>query len=75
MLVWYKADLIIMLLKINLAPLWHIILIPSQPVFELTRSELQPTIYRTRGKHTNRYTTDAVFIQDISNVFKYLLHQ
>ena len=58
----------------HLVPLGHIIIIPSQPVFALsrlcrmlsgettntnftvfglTRSELEPTIYRTRGKHAN----------------------
>ena len=29
-------------------------------VFGLTRPGLEPTIYRTRGKHVNHYTTDAV---------------
>ena len=29
-------------------------------VFGLTRSGLKPTIYRTRGKHANHYSTDAV---------------
>jgi hypothetical protein len=29
-------------------------------VFGLTRSGLEPTIYLTRGEHTNLYTTDAV---------------
>ena len=29
-------------------------------VFGLTRSGLEPTIYLTRGEHTNHYTTDAV---------------
>ena len=29
-------------------------------VFGLTRSGLEPTIYHTRGEHTNHYTTDAV---------------
>jgi hypothetical protein len=57
----------------HVAPLGHIILILSQPVFALTpyccvlsgeaantnfivfgltRTRLEPTIYRTRGKHT-----------------------
>jgi hypothetical protein len=54
----------------------HIILIPSQPsnvligkatntnsiVFGLTRSGLEPTIYRHRGEHDNHSTTDAVRI-------------
>ena len=29
-------------------------------VFGLTRLGLEPTIYRTQGKHANHYTTDAV---------------
>jgi hypothetical protein len=29
-------------------------------VFGLTRLGLEPTIYITRGKHANHYTTDAV---------------
>jgi len=29
-------------------------------VFGLTRPEIEPTIYRTRGEHANNYTTDAV---------------
>jgi hypothetical protein len=29
-------------------------------VFGLIRSGLEPTICRTRGKHANHYTTDAV---------------
>jgi hypothetical protein len=31
--------------------------------FGLTRSGLEPTIYRTRGEHTNHYTTDAVLLE------------
>ena len=65
----------------HIAPLRHIILILSQPVFALTlyccllsgdatntncivfgftRTELEPTIYRTRDKHANHYTTNVV---------------
>jgi hypothetical protein len=29
-------------------------------VFGLTRPELKPTIYCTRGEHANHYITDAV---------------
>ena len=29
-------------------------------VFGLTRPGLEPTIYRSRGEHTNHYNTDAV---------------
>ena len=64
----------------HVAPLGHIILIQSQPVFalspycyvfseeaintnfivfDLTRSGLEPTIYFTRGKYANHYTTDG----------------
>jgi hypothetical protein len=31
-------------------------------VFGMTRPGLEPTIYRTRGKHSNHYATDAVRI-------------
>jgi hypothetical protein len=29
-------------------------------VFGLTRPRLEPTIYRSRGEHVNRYANDAV---------------
>ena len=32
-------------------------------VFGLTRSVLEPTIYRTWGEHANQYTTDAILHQ------------
>ena len=41
-------------------------------VFGLTRSGLEPTIYRTRGEHTNHYTTDAVIYIEDNNRFIYL---
>jgi len=55
----------------HVAPLGHIILILNQPVFDLstyinfiviglTRSELEPAIYRTGGGHANHYPADAV---------------
>jgi len=31
-------------------------------VFGLTRSELELTIYHTRGEHANNYTTDVVVL-------------
>jgi hypothetical protein len=31
-------------------------------VFGLTQSGIEPVIYRTRGKHVNHYTTNAVVI-------------
>ena len=30
-------------------------------VLGLTRPELEPTIYHTRGKHANHYNTDVIF--------------
>jgi hypothetical protein len=59
----YKADLIIISLKINSpkccvlngeATNTHLI------VFGFTRTGFEPTIYGTRGEHGNHYTTDAV---------------
>jgi hypothetical protein len=44
----------------------------SLVVFDLTRSGLEPTIYNTRGKHTNHYTTDAVSSRIC---FSYLLYR
>ena len=34
-------------------------------VFGLTRPELKPMIYSTRGEHANHYTTDAVLYFDL----------
>ena len=48
------------------ASLWHIILIPSQPVntnlifFGLTQPGLELTNYYTQGKYANHDTTNAV---------------
>ena len=74
----------------HVAPIGHIILIPSQPlfalwcilsgeatntnliVFGLTRSGLELTIYCTRSKHFNHYTTDAVlYIWYATEIFEY----
>jgi hypothetical protein len=52
--------------RVDITPLGHINLIPSQPVFAL--SGLVPTIYRTRGKHTSHYATDAVSILEIHSI-------
>ena len=56
----------------HVAPLGHIFLIPSQPVFVsfffgLTRPEpeLEHTIDPTRDEHANNYATDAVKILKI----------
>ena len=39
-------------------------------VFELIRSEIEPTIYHTRGEHANQYITDVVnFLLKISLFF------
>ena len=35
-------------------------------VLGLTRTELEPTIYRTRGEHANHYATDAVLLIDVT---------
>ena len=38
-------------------------------VFGLTRSRLEPTIYRTRSEHANQYSTDAVWHKYIISMF------
>jgi hypothetical protein len=35
-------------------------------VFDLTRPQLEPKIYRTRGEHANHYVTDAVMYGKIT---------
>ena len=41
-------------------------------VFGLTRSGFEPTIYCTRDKHANHYTTDAVnYYQEMVFTFGY----
>ena len=59
-------------MKQKVALLEDIILIPRKPIFALVHWLmekqkyqcivfcLEPTIYRTRGEHTNHYTTDVV---------------
>ena len=64
----------------HVAPLWHIILIPSQPntnfiIFGLTRPVLEPTIYRTRGEHANYYATDAVELHLMCGLHRKLVDQ
>ena len=56
----------------------HIIQIPSKNtnfiVFGLTRPGLEPTIYHTRGEHTDYYTTDEANVpqlQILSNIVRY----
>ena len=34
--------------------------LPTLLTCVLTKSRVEPTIYRTRGNHANHYTTDAV---------------
>ena len=36
-------------------------------VFDLIQPGLEHTIYRTRGKHANHYTTDEVFLVEIGS--------
>jgi hypothetical protein len=40
--------------------------------FDLTQPGLEPTVYRTRGEHANRHTTDAVDVKMTTNtkIFK-----
>jgi hypothetical protein len=67
----------------HVAPVGHIILIPILShkccalsgeatntnfiVFVLTRSGLEPTIFRTRREHANYYTTDVVGLKLVLN--------
>jgi hypothetical protein len=44
-------------------------------VFALTRPALEPTIYRTWGKHANHYTTDVVNIFDFERFRKRLFQK
>ena len=40
-------------------------------VFGMTRSGLEPTIYRTRGMHANHYTTDdGILFDSLFNLSK-----
>ena len=42
--------------------------------FGLTRPDLEPTIYSTRGGHTNHYTTDAfIFVENTRILTKHPL--
>ena len=56
---WFRANPSLLLL-INAACLAEKATNTNVIVFGLTRSGLEPTIYRTRGEHANHYTTDAV---------------
>ena len=40
-------------------------------VFGLTRRALEPTNYRNRGEHANRYTTDAVLTECVFHITIY----
>jgi hypothetical protein len=53
-LFWYHANQSLLLLLSGEATKNYFI------VFGLTRPGLESTIYRTRGEHANRYTTNAV---------------
>ena len=37
-------------------------------VFGLSRSGLEPTIYRTQDEHANHYTTDVVLIYQLNEI-------
>ena len=46
-------------------------------VFGLTRSGLEPTIYRTREEHANHYTTETVYVSKMYSkhtIIMYPLH-
>jgi hypothetical protein len=57
-LFWFQANqsLLFLLSTVCLAEKQQIPIL----VFGLTQPGLEPTIYSTRGKHANHYTTDAV---------------
>ena len=58
---WFRADqsLLFLLNAVCLAEKQHISICI---VVGMTRPGLEPTIYRTRGEHSNHYATDAVRI-------------
>jgi hypothetical protein len=58
---WFWANQSLLFL-VNTACLAEKQEIPILIVFGLTRTGLNPTIYRTRGEHANHYATDAVYI-------------
>ena len=47
--------------------------IPILLSLAFTRPGLEPTIYRTRGEHTNHYVTDVVFCAKMKSWMKYRL--
>ena len=58
---WFRADQSLLFL-LNAACLPEKQQISICIVFGMTRPGLEPTIYRTRGEHSNHYATDAVRI-------------
>jgi hypothetical protein len=52
---WFRANqsLLFLLNAVCLAEKQQI------PIFDLTRSRLEPAIYNTRGEHATHYSTDA----------------
>jgi len=58
---WFRADQSLLFL-LNAACLPEKQQISICIVFDMTRLGLEPTIYRTRGEHSNHYATDAVRI-------------
>jgi hypothetical protein len=58
---WFRVDQSLLFL-LNAACLPEKQQISICIVFGMTRSGLEPTIYRTQGEHCNNYATDAVRI-------------
>ena len=58
---WFRADQSLLFL-LNAACLPEKQQISICIDFGMTRPVFEPTIYRTRGEHTNHYATDAVRI-------------
>ena len=56
---WFRADQSLLFL-LNAACLPEKQQISICIVFGMTRPGLEPTIYHTRGEHSNHYATDAV---------------
>ena len=60
---WFRADQsLLFLLNAACLPEKQQISICIYIVFGMTQPGLEPTIYRTRGEHSNHYATDAVRI-------------
>jgi hypothetical protein len=66
-----NQSLLFLFNAVCLAEKQHILML----VFGLIRSRLKPTIYHTRGEHSNHYTTDSDFHDLNLNVYplKYIV--